>query len=135
MDHRSFRAQLEFSIGFAISRSRDLLRRILKEHAPDDAQQQLAERVVEHLELSGFELERRWSGAQEAPAPGASRDGARRVAPAGCIRFSAARAFISRLAAALSALRVVAASSSASAWRTASARRFSSDFGSWRAHR
>jgi hypothetical protein len=57
MDHRSFRAQLEFSIGFAISRSRDLLRRILKEHAPDDAQQQLAERVVNHLETAGFELD------------------------------------------------------------------------------
>jgi hypothetical protein len=57
MDHRSFRAQLEFSIGFAIARSRSLLRRILKEHAPDDAQQQLAERVVEQLELSGFELD------------------------------------------------------------------------------
>jgi hypothetical protein len=57
MDHRSFRAQLEFSIGFAISRSRDLLRRILREHAPDDAKQQLAERVVKHLEQSGFDLD------------------------------------------------------------------------------
>jgi hypothetical protein len=37
MDHDSFRDQLVFSIGFALSRSRDLLRRILKEHAPDDA--------------------------------------------------------------------------------------------------
>jgi hypothetical protein len=43
MDHGSFRAQLEFSIGFAISRSRALLRRILTEHAPDDAEQQIAE--------------------------------------------------------------------------------------------
>jgi hypothetical protein len=37
MDHRSFRDQLAFSIGFAVTRSRELLRRILKEHAPDDA--------------------------------------------------------------------------------------------------
>ena len=39
------------------ARSRDLLRRLLKEHAPDDARQMLAERVVEHLELSGFEID------------------------------------------------------------------------------
>jgi hypothetical protein len=57
MDHRSFRDHLEFSIGFAISRSRSLLRRILTEHAPDDAKQQLAEQVVKHLEQSGFELD------------------------------------------------------------------------------
>jgi hypothetical protein len=57
VDHRSFRDQLAFSIGFAVTRSRDLLRRILKEHAPDDARQTLAERVVEHLEQSGFEID------------------------------------------------------------------------------
>jgi hypothetical protein len=57
VDHRSFRNQLVFSIGFAVTRSRALLRRILKEHAPDDARQQLAERVVQHLELSGFEID------------------------------------------------------------------------------
>jgi hypothetical protein len=55
--HRSFRDQLAFSIGFAVARSRDLLRRLLKEHITDDARQQLAERVVEHLELSGFEID------------------------------------------------------------------------------
>jgi hypothetical protein len=69
-----------------------LLRRILAEYAPDEARQQLAERVVKHLvkhlETAGF--------------------------------FSAARAVIDRLAAAFRALRVVAASSSASAWRSAS---------------
>jgi hypothetical protein len=32
MDHRSFRDMLAFSIGFAVTRSRHLLRRILKEH-------------------------------------------------------------------------------------------------------
>jgi hypothetical protein len=57
VDHRSFRDQLAFSIGFAVTRSRELLRRILKEHAPDDARQQLAARVVAHLEQSGFEID------------------------------------------------------------------------------
>jgi hypothetical protein len=57
VDHASFRDQLAFSIGFAVIRSRDLLRRILREHAPDDARQMLAERVVEHLERSGFEVD------------------------------------------------------------------------------
>ena len=53
----SFRDHLVFSIGFALSRSGDLLRRLLKEHAPDDARQQLAERVVRHLEQSNFEID------------------------------------------------------------------------------
>jgi hypothetical protein len=57
VDHRAFRDQLAFSIGFAVTRSRDLLRRLVKEHAPDDARQQLAERVVQHLEQSGFEID------------------------------------------------------------------------------
>jgi hypothetical protein len=57
VDQRSFRDQLAFSIGFTVSRSRALLRRLLKEHAPDDAQAELAKRVVEHLELSGFEID------------------------------------------------------------------------------
>jgi hypothetical protein len=57
VDHRSFRDQLAFSVGYALTRSRALLRRILTEHAPDDARRQLAERVVEHLELSGFEID------------------------------------------------------------------------------
>jgi hypothetical protein len=49
--------QLAFSIGFAVTRSRDLLRRILKEHTAEDARQMLAKRVVDHLELSGFEID------------------------------------------------------------------------------
>jgi hypothetical protein len=57
VDHRSFRDQPAFSIGFAVTRSRDLLRRLLKEHVTDDARQQLAERVVEHLEQSGFVID------------------------------------------------------------------------------
>jgi hypothetical protein len=57
MDHRSFRDQLAFSIGFAVTSSHDLLRRILKEHTADDARQMLAKRVIEHLELSGFEID------------------------------------------------------------------------------
>jgi hypothetical protein len=57
VDHRSFRDQLIFSIGFAVSQSRHLLRRLIREHTPDDARRQLAERVVEHLELSGLEID------------------------------------------------------------------------------
>ena len=57
MDHRSFRDQPAFSIGFAVARSRALQRRLLKEHVTDDARHMLAERVVEHLELSGFEID------------------------------------------------------------------------------
>jgi hypothetical protein len=49
------------SIGFAISQNRDLLRRLLKEHVTDAAREQLAKRVVEHLELSGFQID---EGAQ-----------------------------------------------------------------------
>jgi hypothetical protein len=57
VDHRSFRDQLALSIGFAVTRSRSLLRRLLTEHAPDDARQMLAARVVEHLEQSGLEID------------------------------------------------------------------------------
>jgi hypothetical protein len=57
VDQRSFRGQLLLSMGFALSRSRDLLRRLLKEHVTDDVRHQLAKRVVEHLELSGFEID------------------------------------------------------------------------------
>jgi hypothetical protein len=47
---------LAFSIGFVIERNRTLLRRILKEHVTDDARQMLGKKVIEHLELSGFEI-------------------------------------------------------------------------------
>ena len=80
VDHRSFRDQIAFSIGFAVSRSRELLRRLIREHAPDDARRMLAQRVVEHLGASGFEIDEERSGAQEAPigliAPDACRVGA-----------------------------------------------------------
>ena len=33
------------------------MRRILKEHAPDDPRQMLAARVIEHLEQPGFEID------------------------------------------------------------------------------
>jgi hypothetical protein len=36
-DPWSFREHLVFSIGLALTRSRSLLRRLLREHAPDDA--------------------------------------------------------------------------------------------------
>jgi hypothetical protein len=57
VDHRSFRDQLAFSISFVVSRNRGLLRRILTEHAPDDAREMLAERVIDQLEQSGFEID------------------------------------------------------------------------------
>jgi hypothetical protein len=57
IDHRSFRDMLLFSIGFAIQTNRPLLRRILKEHVSDDARHQLAKELVEHLELSGFQID------------------------------------------------------------------------------
>ncbi|MDF2780518.1 MAG: hypothetical protein K0S96_322 [Geminicoccaceae bacterium] len=67
MNPWSFRDHLVFSIGFALSRSRGLLRRLLREHAPDDARQELAERVVEHLERSGFELDERARTLRQRP--------------------------------------------------------------------
>jgi hypothetical protein len=67
--HRSFRDQLAFSIGFAVGRSRDLLRRLLKEHVADDARQQVAERVIEHLERSGFEIDETEQTMRKRPPP------------------------------------------------------------------
>jgi hypothetical protein len=57
------------SIGFAVSRSRDLLRRLLKEHIADDARQQLAERVIGHLERSGFEIDEAEQVMRRRPPP------------------------------------------------------------------
>jgi hypothetical protein len=57
MDQHSLRDQLIFSIGFVIGRNKPLLRRLLKEHVSDDAGRQLGEKVVEHLGLSGFEID------------------------------------------------------------------------------
>ena len=68
MDHRSLRDQLVFAIGFAVSRSRGLLRQILREHAPDDARRQLGERVVKHLEQSGFELDEKAGTLRQRPS-------------------------------------------------------------------
>jgi hypothetical protein len=67
VDHRSFRDQLVFSIGFAVTRSRALLRRLLTEHACDDARQMLAERVLEHLEQSGFEIDEAGEALRRKP--------------------------------------------------------------------
>jgi hypothetical protein len=64
----SFRSQLVFGIGFALTRSPELLRRILREHAPDEARRQLAERVVEHLERSSFEIDEASKGAPATSA-------------------------------------------------------------------
>ncbi len=53
----SFRKHLVFSLGLALSRKRALMRRILSEHTPDDARQQLAQSVVRHLEQSGYQVD------------------------------------------------------------------------------
>lgn len=63
----SFRSQLVFSIGFALSRSRALLRRILREHTSDEARRELAERVVAHLERSNFELDEEGKALRPRP--------------------------------------------------------------------
>jgi hypothetical protein len=86
----SFRDYIVSSIGFALTRSRSLLRRLLKEHAPDDARHELAERVVTHLEQSGLELDeegralycRRWVRERRQRAYKAVRLGEARGAPA-----------------------------------------------------
>jgi hypothetical protein len=57
VDHRSFRDQLAFSIGFVVSSNHVLLRRMLKEQTSDDARAQLDELVIGHLELSGFVID------------------------------------------------------------------------------
>jgi hypothetical protein len=72
VDHRSFRGQLAFSIAFAVTRSRALLRRILNERAPDDARQMLAVRVIEHLEQSGCEIDESDQVIRKRP-PGPNR--------------------------------------------------------------
>ena len=57
-DCRRLAGRHAFSIGFAVVGSRDVLRRILKEHAPEDARQQIAARVVEQTySRAGFELD------------------------------------------------------------------------------
>jgi hypothetical protein len=106
VDHRSFRDQLAFSIGFAVTRSGDLLRRLLKDHVTDDARQILAERVVEQLEQSGFEIDERAPSAQEEPARTSAPNAGRVAVASAPSRFSSALARISFLAAAFSTVRV-----------------------------
>jgi hypothetical protein len=45
------------------------LRRVLKDHVTDDARQQLAARVVEHLEQSGFEIDEADQVMRKRPPP------------------------------------------------------------------
>jgi hypothetical protein len=59
--------QLAFGIGFPLTRRRDLLRQILREHAPDDARRQLAERLVQHLERSNFEIDEKSKALRRHP--------------------------------------------------------------------
>jgi hypothetical protein len=42
---------------------------MVREHAPDDARQQLAERVVTHLEQSGFEIDEDGQTLRKRPPP------------------------------------------------------------------
>jgi hypothetical protein len=56
LDQLSFRESLLFSIDFAVAQNRDLLRRILKEDASGAARDMLVKRVLEQLELCGFEI-------------------------------------------------------------------------------
>jgi hypothetical protein len=49
--------QLLFAIGFALIRSRDLLREIVRQHVTEDARRELGRRVVQHLERQGFEVD------------------------------------------------------------------------------
>jgi hypothetical protein len=67
MDHSSFRGQLIFAIGFAVSRSRDLLQDILKQHVSDGPREHLGKRVVKHLEQSGFELDEEGGALKRRP--------------------------------------------------------------------
>lgn len=67
MDQRSLRGQLVFSIGYAVSRSRSLLRDILKQHVSDGPREQPGKRVVEHLELSGFEVDEKGQALRKRP--------------------------------------------------------------------
>jgi hypothetical protein len=78
---------------------------ILEEHAPDDAREQLAARVVEHLEQSGFPGRRARSDAQ-AEAAGAAAPDAGRLG-AFSTRFSSALARMTRFAAVLIAVHRV----------------------------
>jgi hypothetical protein len=102
--------------GFVVTRSRELLRRILKEHTPDSARQQLAARVVEHLEQAGFRDRRSRAGYEEVPAdpePRVDRFG--RSAASASSAFNSAFARCNRFAAAFSSVRLLAAASSAAA--------------------
>jgi hypothetical protein len=71
MDQDSFRDMLAFAIGFVIESNKPLLRRILKEHVSDDARDMLAKKVLEHLELSGFQIdEERQTMTKRRPSHG-----------------------------------------------------------------
>jgi len=66
MDH-SIHGQLVFAIGYVASRSRGLLRDILKQHVSYGPRKELGKRVVEHLELSGFEIDEEGQATRKKP--------------------------------------------------------------------
>jgi hypothetical protein len=68
MRHRwSFRQHLVFSIGLALTGSRSLLRRLLKEHVSDQTRHELGERIISHLDQSGYELDEAGQALKKRP--------------------------------------------------------------------
>ncbi len=64
---QNFRDQLAFSIGLAVARSRELLRRILREHVTDEPRAELARRVRRELEQSGYEVDEEGRALRQKP--------------------------------------------------------------------
>jgi hypothetical protein len=57
MEHRSLPLPTPLFDRLSIERNQPLLRRALREHMSDDAREMLAKRVLEHLQLWGFEID------------------------------------------------------------------------------
>ena len=76
LDQGSFRDRLLFVIGFAVSRSRDLLRRIVREHAANDARCNSPSGWF-GTSSSRFRARRGRPGAQEATGEGSTPDAGR----------------------------------------------------------
>jgi hypothetical protein len=68
VDHSSFRDQLAFSIGFAVTRSRALLCRLLTEHGSDDASRMLAQGGSWSTRAVVFRDRQSRGGYEEAPS-------------------------------------------------------------------
>ena len=90
MDQGSFRDRLAFAIGFAISRSRDLLRRIVRQHVPDVPGSCSPSGWSGMSSSRGLRSARR-PGAQEEAAEASTHDAARASASARLNSSSLAR--------------------------------------------